>query len=120
MLANGNRVLTARARDAAGNTAMTSNVSVNVQNAPTNATYTWIVANVLPRCTGCHNTANPAGGYSYSTYADTLQSVVAGNPNGSIFYTEINSGSMPRGSTKLTATQIQAVRDWIAAGALNN
>jgi hypothetical protein len=120
MLANGTRVLTARARDAAGNMATTSNVSVNVQNAPTNATYTWIVANVLPRCTGCHNSANPMAGYSYSTYAATLNSVTAGNPNASKFYTEINNGSMPRGSTKLTAIQIQAVRDWIAAGALNN
>jgi hypothetical protein len=42
------------------------------------------------------------------------------NPAGSKFYTAINSGIMPRGGSKLSATDIKAVFDWITLGAPNN
>lgn len=81
------------------------------------ATYTWIVANVLNRCTSCHGSR---GGVNYESYANTVRTVRAGDASRSTFYREINSGSMPEGSSKLPQRSIDAVRDWINAGALNN
>lgn len=78
-----------------------------------NATFAYISKNILQvRCTSCHS--------SMKTYTGTKKYVSAGKPSSSSLYTEVNSGSMPRGSSKLSAASIQAIKDWIAAGALNN
>ncbi len=119
-LTNGSYTFTARARDTAGNMSTSSGVVVNVQNAPPAVTYTYIRTNILPRCTSCHGASSQAGGISYSSYAGTMATVTANNPNASPFYTSTVNGSMPRGSTPLTAIQLQAIRDWITQGALNN
>jgi hypothetical protein len=54
------------------------------------------------------------------TYTGTMKYVSAGNPNASSLYTDVYSGSMPRGSSKLNQAQIQAIKDWILDGAKNN
>ena len=54
------------------------------------------------------------------TYAGTMNYVTAGSPNSSALFTETNSGSMPKGGSKLNAAALQAIKDWITAGAKNN
>lgn len=83
--------------------------------APTNpnATYSYISKNILQvHCTSCHS--------GFKSYSGTLGYVSAGKPGSSSFYTEVNSGGMPKGSGKLSSASIQAIKDWITAGAKNN
>jgi hypothetical protein len=60
------------------------------------------------------------GGYSFTSYANTLKAVVAGNPDSSPLYTALKTGKMPKLGAHPSTVQIQAVGDWIAAGALDN
>ncbi|MDG0816505.1 hypothetical protein [Bdellovibrio svalbardensis] len=79
-----------------------------------NATYSYISKNILQvHCTSCHSS-------SFKTYSGTMGYVSAGKPGSSSLYTATNSGSMPRGSSKLSSASIQAIKDWITAGAKNN
>jgi mono/diheme cytochrome c family protein len=72
---------------------------------------------LVPVCSGCHG---GSGGYFFDTYAHTLQAVTPGTPGTSPLYMAVSSQRMPRGLTKLSGTQVQAISDWIAAGAPNN
>lgn len=84
---------------------------------PSVVTYSYINQNILqPKCVGCHGSA---GGYSYGSYADTMKAVVAGDANSSPLYSATSAGRMPT-SGKLSTQEIQAIYDWIQAGALNN
>lgn len=103
-------------------------------------TFTSIQANILtPRCVnqGCH----PGGGAPMSLAAGAAYNnlvnvnsatygkprVAPGNPNNSVLYLKLIgdntvggiAGRMPLGSA-LSATDIQAVRDWITKGAPND
>jgi uncharacterized membrane protein len=73
-----------------------------------------------PMCLGCHNSSNPSGGVSFSTYSSTMNTVQPGNLNASAMYVEVNSGSMPKGGSPLTASEKSAIQTWIQNGALNN
>ncbi len=74
--------------------------------------YSEISTKILSvKCTSCHNV---------STYARVMKWVSAGNPNSSKLYKEVKSGSMPKGSSKLTTAQVQSIYNWILAGAKNN
>lgn len=87
------------------------------------ATFASINQNILqPKCVSCHSGNGAPRGVKYSSYALTLStgSVIAGNAAGSSFYTEVNSGSMPKNGTALTPTEKQAIYDWIQNGAQNN
>jgi hypothetical protein len=53
-------------------------------------------------------------------YTGVKKFVVVGNPNGSKFFTEVNTGAMPEGRPKLPANLIKMISDWIMAGALDN
>lgn len=89
-------------------------------SANSNAKFSWIAANILtPRCVKCHG-SNSAGGYDVRTYAGTMRRVVAGNSSASGLFTAVNSGGMPLNGSKLSADQIQAIKDWINSGAPNN
>jgi hypothetical protein len=87
-----------------------------------NATFTYVNRNVLiPKCAGCHKAATLPGGYAFESYADTLKAVVPTQPNSSNFYYAISAaGTMPLNGTKVNATDLQAVHDWIQDGAKNN
>lgn len=121
---NGTYMLTARARDAAGNMTTSAAVTVTVNNPPANpnATYTYINTNIMPKCTACHGAARADAGIRYNTFANTIGtgSVVAKNAGASSFFTSCNNGSMPIGGAKLSAVQLKAIQDWINNGALNN
>ena len=74
---------------------------------------------------GCHIPAPGAAGISFDTQADAYQTLLSnavapGNAAKSTLYTNISSGAMPRGKTKLSAALIALVASWINAGALNN
>ena len=55
-------------------------------------------------------------------YAQVANRVVAGDPASSTLYKELSAGKMPPAPKypPLTAEELQAVSDWIAAGAQNN
>jgi len=74
---------------------------------------------------GCHIPAPGAAGISFDTQAHAYQTLLSnavapGNAAKSTLYTNISSGAMPKGRTKLSATLIALVASWINAGALNN
>ena len=89
-------------------------------------TFTTIYTTILvPYCGGssCHNPGTQ-GGVGFSSQSNAYNAVksrvTAGNGAGSSFYNTVNSGSMPRGAAKLSATNLALIKAWIDAGALNN
>ncbi|NJL24280.1 MAG: hypothetical protein HC902_03280 [Calothrix sp. SM1_5_4] len=109
-----------RATNSAGDSNYSANAAAMTPAALNMATYSYLSANVLaPKCAGCHGGNNPSAGISYASYNATLATVVKGNAAGSRLYTSIVSGRMPPG-TPLNAAQIDAIKTWIDAGALNN
>lgn len=84
------------------------------------ATFQSINQNILiPKCLGCHNPSGIRSGEDFSTYQTTITTgkIVPGNAAGSIFYDQIASGAMPFGGQALSSEEVQAVADWINAGA---
>lgn len=80
---------------------------------PSTATFSYISKNILSSsCTSCHS--------NFKTYSGTMKYVKAGNASSSSLYSEVNSGSMPRGGSKLSSSQITAIKTWINNGASNN
>lgn len=70
---------------------------------------------------GCHGGAYDPNLTSGSAYTSLISGgyINTGNPAGSLLYTEVESGSMPIGST-LTSAQKKLILDWIKIGAPNN
>ena len=63
-----------------------------------------------------------SGGVDFSTYSSTLSKsgvVVIGKPQTSTLYTEVASGDMPDGGPVLSTDEVNAISDWILAGAPN-
>ena|SRR5687767_11653699 len=94
-----------------------------------------------PVCTPCHSDVgrSPAAGLNlkagsaFSNLVGVTSSnnppavrVVAGNANGSYIVQKLEGAAgivgerMPRNNAPLSDAQIKMIRDWIAAGALNN
>ena len=70
-------------------------------------------------CYGCHNTADAQGGYSYSTYNETLKSVNDGSLMGSIKF-ENGYIPMPENSNKMQTCNIDLIQLWIDEGGEDN
>lgn len=122
-LTSGTHSITARARDAAGNTKTSTAVSVTVSApSPAAPTYATIYSTILSaKCTSCHSGTRADAGVRFDSYTNTVKTVVAGNAAGSKLYNVTKpGGSMPPGGSKLSSAQVQAIADWINAGALNN
>jgi mono/diheme cytochrome c family protein len=73
---------------------------------------------------GCHDAATQTGGYNFTTYATTKNTVVPGNPGQSKLYQIITNTSgedkmPPAGSSQLTVAEIDSIGKWIRYGALN-
>lgn len=91
-------------------------------------TFKSIAANIFAaRCVSCHGATNPSGGYNLSTYNGTVaKDINPNNADGSVLVQRIirlpgANGFMPQGSTfSLSPAEVQAIKDWINAGALNN
>lgn len=87
-------------------------------------TWTSLSANVFrPKCQSCHGAAAAHDGISYDTYAKALATggIKPGSHQQSEVYAATSSGSMPQSSyPKLTTDELQALAQWIDAGALNN
>lgn len=71
------------------------------------------------KCYACHGTAS-SGGISQINNPDSLIAsgqIIAGNPDGSPIYAAALAGRMPIGSTALNSTELNILKQWIAAGA---
>lgn len=107
---------------------------------PLEATFSSIQARIFsPICTQCHGGAAPPLGFSLEanvSYANLVNvpslevegymRVKPGQPDSSYIVLKVEGAEgiegerMPRGLSRLAAEEIQAIRDWIAAGALQN
>ena len=70
---------------------------------------------------GCHNAVSKEEGYVLDSYQNIVKKgLKPGNANDSEIFEEIVSGDMPpNGEPKLSAAQIELIRDWINEGAKN-
>jgi mono/diheme cytochrome c family protein len=77
-------------------------------------------------CVKCHGGDEVKEGLSLKTYAEVMQGsdngpvIVPGDPANSFLIDQIVKGEMPKRGPKLLPKQIQAIVDWVAAGALDN
>ena len=141
-VANGQVVLTAEADDIAGNTGVSADLMVTVQNV-TPVTLSQLQAQIFaPTCSGCHS--GPTGnslpeGMDLSSTANSfaalvnvaslqvgsLDRVTPGDPGNSYLVQKLEGtaaagGRMPQGGPFLNQATIDMVRQWITDGALNN
>lgn len=70
------------------------------------------------KCVGCHNPGNLSGNTDLSTYAGVKTSVNANRLVASVERTGANF--MPRNGSRLSADEINAMKQWIANGANND
>jgi cytochrome c len=77
-------------------------------------------------CVKCHGGEEVKEGLSLKTYAEIMQGsnngpvIAPGDPANSLLVDMIKQGKMPKRGPKLLPKQIQAIVDWVAAGAPNN
>ena len=91
--------------------------------------FSWIAKHIFaPKCVECHQGRMPKGETDLTTYAKLMDSsgvrlkpVAPGDPLDSGIYDQIVSAKMPPPpAAKLSTEEINAVRDWIKAGAKND
>jgi uncharacterized protein (TIGR03118 family) len=144
-VSNGSATLRAIATDANGDVGSSKIVTVAVANTAAATTLTQIQTSVFtPRCIGCHNGSQPAGGTlpgsmdlragnSFASLVNVasleqsaLMRVKPSDPDNSYVIQKLEgaagiSGSrMPFGGPFLDAATIDQVKSWIASGAANN
>jgi uncharacterized membrane protein len=77
-------------------------------------------------CNECHGGKQIKEGLDMHTYEGLMAGsfngtvLVPGNSAESLLVDLVTKGKMPKRGAKLTAEQIQIIREWIDAGALNN
>jgi mono/diheme cytochrome c family protein len=81
--------------------------------------YAEISPIMAQRCNGCHSSANPKAGVSTDNYAGLSRIVAPGNSAASNFYKVISGPNprMPKGGGKMTAEEIEKIKNWIDSGA---
>jgi hypothetical protein len=92
-----------------------------VPTAPVQPTFTNVNARIFqPYCVSCHGGGQTLAGVNVNSHALALRTCVsAGSSSRSRCYTEIVNGSMPPNGT-IPDADVQMLRAWIDAGALNN
>lgn len=81
----------------------TSNLSLNPGDK---VTFSQIKAEILtPHCISCHS--------SVGTEANLKKWISAGNPNNSLFFTTVESGSMPQNQQPLSTSALELIRLYI-------
>ena len=102
--------------------------SSSTEAAPhTEVSYTRDVQPILEsRCAKCHMGDFVSEGLDMNTYETLLAGsqngpvIVPGDANDSLLIEKVVEGDMPKRGPRLTPLQIQTLKDWINAGALNN
>ncbi|MBK7845713.1 MAG: hypothetical protein IPJ71_18920 [Bdellovibrionales bacterium] len=98
--------------------------SIDDQSDPSvKATFSYIHENILaPKCLSCHQPGGRRAQTDYSNYGTTISTgkITAGDAQASQLYTQCFSQAMPLNGTVLNTSQLDALRDWINAGALEN
>lgn len=98
--------------------------SLDDQSDPSvKATFSYIHRNILvPKCLSCHRPGGWRPQTDYSNYSTTTSTgkVTAGDAQASQLYTQCASQVMPLNDWSLNTSQLNAIRDWINAGALEN
>ncbi|ULQ51288.1 c-type cytochrome domain-containing protein [Flavihumibacter fluvii] len=85
-----------------------------------NYTFSAVIKPMMSnKCQGCHNPNSLGGGIDLSTYDGIKSAALSGTLYGSISWANGYS-KMPQGGSKLSDCEIQQVKSWIDAGALNN
>ena len=87
-------------------------------------------SHVLPilvtHCGECHGEDDPEEGLEVTSYRTLMLGSIygpvidAGDAEGSYLFQQISSGKMPKRGDLLSPTQIEIIRAWIDAGALDN
>ncbi|MGZ3690347.1 MAG: fibronectin type III domain-containing protein [Pseudobdellovibrio sp.] len=109
-----------RASNDAGFSTYTANASGTTLAAGNKATFTYVYTNIIqPNCVSCHGAGMADAGVRLDSYNGVLGIVMANNANGSRLVQDVAGGSMPPG-TPLSADQLNSIKLWINAGALNN
>jgi len=94
--------------------------NTNVNNCDTsNITYTNSIKTIFDtNCTGCHNTANPSGGWALDTYNSAKNCAQSGRLLGAVKWLSGYS-PMPQGGNKLPNCDILKIEKWINSGMPN-
>lgn len=83
--------------------------------------FAGLQANIFePKCMSCHNATARDGDVDLSTYASIMAGrglVLPGHLSQSLVFTEVEDGSMPKDAPALKPEEVQAISDWIMAGA---
>jgi len=95
------------------------------ETAPADAFRQSIAPVIARRCIGCHGAVEPKGGLSLVTRQALLTggesgpALAPGKPDESLLlqYVAGDKPQMPKDAAPLEATEVAALRDWIAAGA---
>jgi hypothetical protein len=81
---------------------------------------------IVSRCASanCHDAISHKSGYNFTSFANIMTAVRAGNPGSSTLYQvlKISSGEdkmPPAGKPQLTVAEIDSIGNWIGYGALN-
>ena len=88
----------------------------NTENVSFSATVQPILQN---HCVGCHSGNNPGGGLDFTTHANIASVANSGRLYGAIAHLA-GFEPMPQGLDQLPACDIDQIKAWIDAGALNN
>lgn len=83
-------------------------------------TYAGTVAPLLQQqCSGCHGGSQPAAGFAVGSYAQVRAKAANGQLLGTLNH-DPGYPPMPQGGAKLSDCDLAKLRQWVAAGALNN
>lgn len=141
--ANGQATIGAEARDAGGNVGQAEPIVVTVENAPSATTLSELQASIFtPVCSVCHNGVGAVlpGSMNLSSAATSYAALVnvasvqqpavlrvaPGDSDASYLVRKLEGAAgitgvrMPQGGPYLSTAEIDEVRSWIDAGALND
>jgi Cytochrome C oxidase, cbb3-type, subunit III len=85
-----------------------------------NVKYSTFVKPLLDKnCNGCHGAVSPSANISLTEHTNVQKQAKSGALYGSISH-NANYSKMPKGGAKLDACDLNKIKAWIDAGALNN
>ncbi|MDI1234374.1 MAG: cytochrome c [bacterium] len=70
-------------------------------------------------CVGCHSATDAGGGYDFSSYDKSVLSITNNRLEGSIIH-QSGYSAMPKNAGSLSDCDINAIKQWLAAGHPNN